>query len=67
MPQADKELFAKRVFLVLQTRPHRGDAAFEVFPSPSTPGLFHLTFGSSIVSYAIDPSSRIIRVSEFSY
>lgn len=67
MPAADQRLFAEKVFLVLQNRPHHGDGLYEVIPSRSTPGLYHLTFGGSIVSYSIDPSSRTVRVTDFSY
>ena len=67
MPPTDQREFAERVFLVLQNNPHKGNLLYEVIASPSTPGLYHLTFGSSIVSYSIDPSSRTVRVSEFSY
>ena len=67
MPVADRREFAERVVLVLQTNPHRGDAAYEVFASPSIPGLYHVTFGSSIASYSIDPAQRMVRVSEFSF
>jgi hypothetical protein len=67
MPTADQKEFARSVMLLLQSRPDRGNAAYEVFSSMSTPGLFHLTFGTSIVSYSIDPSRRLVHISEFTY
>ena len=67
LPDDAKTEFARHVYLVLQQIPDRGTAAYPVERSRTTPGLFHILFGTAIASYSIDPATRLVRVSDFTY